>query len=75
MIARLALAVVVAVVVGLVCLLLGALLADIKIPFVATIGDFLRSWGWVLGLLAGIWYFFGGGSFGGFGNFRGPRQP
>lgn len=60
MLARVVLAVVVGIVVGLVCLLVGALLGDIGIPFVATIGSFLATWAWVLGLLAGLWFFFSG---------------
>lgn len=63
MIGRLVLAVVVAVVVGLVCLLVGGLLGTINVPVAHTVGGFLQTWGWVLGLLAGLWYFFGGGSF------------
>lgn len=61
LISRLVLAVVVAIVVGLVCILVGGLLADIKVPVAQTIGHFLEGWGWVLGLLAGLWYFFSGG--------------
>ncbi len=63
MIARLVLAVVVAVVVGLVCMLLGTILATLKVPIAVTIGDFLAAWGWVIGVLAGLWYFFTGGTF------------
>jgi hypothetical protein len=60
-IARLVLAVVIAVVVGLVCLLLGGILAGLGVPIAKTVGDFLEHWGWVLGVLAGLWYFFAGG--------------
>ncbi len=67
MIARLVLAVVVAVVVGLVCILLGDILSTLKVPIAVTIGDFLSAWGWVIGVLAGLWYFFSGGSFPSFG--------
>ncbi len=63
MIARLALAVVVAVVVTLACMLLGAILGSLGISIAVTIGDFLKQWGAVIGVLAGIWYFFAGGSF------------
>lgn len=63
MLNRLVLAVVVAVVVGLVCILLGSVLVTLKVPIALTIGGFLAAWGWVLGVLAGLWYFFGGGSF------------
>ncbi len=66
MIVRLILAAVVMVVVGLVCILLGSVLATLKVPVLTTIGGFLEAWGWVLGFLAGVWYFFAGGSFPGF---------
>ena len=61
MIARLVLAVVVAVVVGLACLLLGTILAELKVSVATTVGDFLKQWCWVLGVLAGLWQFFAGG--------------
>ncbi len=61
MIAKLVLAVVVAVAVGLVCILLGGILATLKVPIAVTVGDWLATWGWVLGVLAGLWYFFRGG--------------
>ena len=63
MIARLVLAVVVAVVTGLVCILLGSVLASLGVPIAVTIGDFLHQWAWVIGVLAGLWYFFAGGGF------------
>ena len=63
MLQRLILAVVVAVVVGLGCLLLGLILATLKVPIAVTVGDFLALWGWVLGVLAGLWYFFSNGQF------------
>lgn len=62
MLSRVVLAVVVGVVVGLVCLVVGSLLADVKVSFAETIGGFLAAWCWVIGLLAGLWYFFSGGS-------------
>jgi uncharacterized membrane protein YvlD (DUF360 family) len=62
MISRLVLAVVVAVVVGLVCILLGTILVTLKVPIAVTIGDFLAAWGWVIGVLAGLWFFFTGGT-------------
>jgi uncharacterized membrane protein YvlD (DUF360 family) len=63
MLQRLVLALVVAVVVGLVCILLGSVLETLKVPIAETVGGFIYSWGWVIGVLAGLWYFFGGGSF------------
>lgn len=60
MIRKLILAVVVAVVVTLGCILLGAILASLKVDIATTIGDFLKTYGAVLGVLAGLWYFFAG---------------
>ena len=60
MISRLVLAVIVAVVVTLACILLGGILIDLKIDIAQTIGAFLRDYGSVLGILAGLWYFFSG---------------
>ncbi len=59
MIAKGVLSVVVAVVVGL-CLaaLLGPLLMTLKAPVAVTVGDFFVAYGWVIGVLAGLWYFF-----------------
>ena len=68
MISRLVLALVVAIVTGLVCILLGSILASLGVPIATTIGDFLTRWGWVIGILAGLWFFFTGGTL----NFRGP---
>ena len=63
MIARLVLALVVAIVVGLVCILLGSILDTLKVDIAITVGGFLKTWGWVIGVLAGLWYFFTGGTF------------
>ena len=60
MIQRLILAVVVAIAVGLVCLLIGLVLVAIGVPIAVTIGGFFKDWCWVIGLLAGIWHFFSG---------------
>lgn len=62
MISRVVLTVVVAVVVGLVCILLGSILITLQVPIAVTIGGFLAVWGWVLGVLAGLWFFFRGGT-------------
>jgi uncharacterized membrane protein len=61
MIPRLILAVVVAVVVTLACILLGAILASLGIAIAVTVGGFLKQWGAVIGILAGLWYFFADG--------------
>lgn len=61
MIGRLVMAIIAGVIVFLVCVLLGALLTGISVPFVVTIGDFLRNYAGLLGLLAALAHFFGGG--------------
>lgn len=60
MITRLVLAVVVAVVVGLACVLLGSVLGSLNVPIAETVGHFLRGYAWLIGALAGLWYFFTG---------------
>ena len=61
MISRVVLSVVVAVVVTLLCILLGGILASLGIPIAETVGSFLETYGPALGVLAGLWYFFKGG--------------
>jgi hypothetical protein len=58
MISRLVLAVVVA----LVFLLLGLIMISMggAVPILVTIGAFFEKFCWVLGLLAGLWFFFSG---------------
>lgn len=58
MIERLIYAVIVAVVVWLICILLGMLL--VALPPVAMVGAFLQTYGWIIGLLAGLLYFLSG---------------
>lgn len=60
MVQRIVLAVVVGVVVALACLLVGGLLATLKIDFAVSIGAFLKNYAGVLGLLAALWHFFAG---------------
>ena len=60
MIRKLILAVVVAVVVTLACILLGGILDSLKVQIAITIGDFLKSYGAVIGVLAGLWFYFAG---------------
>lgn len=62
MLSRLVLSVVVAVLVTLGCMLLGAILITLKVEIASTIGNWLRTYGSVLGVLAGLWYFFAGSS-------------
>lgn len=59
MIARIVVAVLIAVVVGLTCLLLGKVLLTIDAPITETVGHFLEAWGWAIGVIAGLWNFFG----------------
>jgi hypothetical protein len=63
MLSRLVLSVVVAVVVTLGCYLIGAILITLKVDIAKIIGDWLQTYGAALGILAGLWYFFAGGSF------------
>jgi len=61
---KIAQAILVAVVVGLALLFLGMILDSLKVPILETIGSFLASWCWVIGVIAGLWYlFFGFGTF------------
>lgn len=60
MISRLVLAVVVAVIVTLGCILLGAILASLTVAVAVTIGDWLKNYAAVLGILAGLAWFFSG---------------
>lgn len=62
MIQRLVLAVVVAVAVGIgLTALLGPIIVTLKAPIAVTVGDFFVQYGWVIGVLAGLWFFFAGG--------------
>jgi len=61
MLKRVILAVIVAVVVTLGCILLGLLLGAIGISVAEVIGGFLTKYAGAIGILAGIWYFFRGG--------------
>ena len=62
MLSRLVLAVVVAVVVTLACILLGGILISLTVAVAVTVGTFLKNYAGVLGVIAGIWYFFAGGN-------------
>lgn len=63
MITRTVLALVVAVVLGLVLVgLLGPILVGLTVPIAVTVGNFFVKYGWVLGVLAGLWFFFAGGN-------------
>ena len=63
LIGRIVVAVVVAVIVGIVLVaLLGPILIDLNVPIAKTVGAFFRTYGWVIGVLAGLWYFFTNGT-------------
>lgn len=62
MLSRIVLSVVVAVAVTLGCYLLGAILTTLTVEIAETIGKFLKEYGAVIGVLAGLWFFFSGGS-------------
>jgi hypothetical protein len=65
-IGRIVLAVVIAVIVGIVLVgLLGPVLISVKVPIAETVGRFFVNWGFALGLLAGLWFYFSGRMFGG----------
>ena len=61
MLSKLIQSVVVAVVVTLACYLLGAILITLSVEIAVTIGEWLKQYGAVLGVLAGLWHFFGPG--------------
>jgi hypothetical protein len=61
MIARLVMSLVVAVIVSLVLVyLLGPILVGLVIPIAVVVGEFLVRFGFILGILAGLAYFFSG---------------
>lgn len=57
---RIILAVIVAIAVWLACLFLGVVLGTLNVPLTDAIASFLTHWGWTIGVLAGLWYFFTG---------------
>lgn len=62
MVMRILAAVVVAVAVGLLCLLAGIVLVSLEAPPAVAVGNFLTQWCWAIGVLAGLWYFLKGGT-------------
>jgi len=61
MIQRIIVAILVGVIVWLLCLFGGGLLATLRIEPIVFVGHFLEQWAYVIGVLAGLWYFFAGG--------------
>jgi hypothetical protein len=61
MLGRIVLAIVVGIVVGLACVLVGGLLVSIAtFGWVDTLGSFLQRYAGLFGLLSALWYFFAG---------------
>lgn len=60
MLSKLVLAVVVGVIVTLACVLVGDLLDALTVQLAITIGNWLKTYSAVLGILAALWYFFSG---------------
>jgi len=50
-------AVLVACVVGLVCILLGRVLKAVGMPPAVAVGGFFEQYAWAIGLIAGLWAF------------------
>ena len=61
MLSKLIIAVCVAVLVTLACYLVGAILITLKVDIAITVGNFLKTYGGVLGVIAGLYSFFEGG--------------
>lgn len=59
---RIGQAVVVAIAVGLLLLFLGIVLVGLKVDIAVQVGDFLKSYGFPIGVLAGLAFFFFGGA-------------
>jgi hypothetical protein len=57
----LVLAVIIAAFVGLILIFVGRVLKTLSIPIAVTAGGFLEQFGWAIGVLVGLWYFFSGG--------------
>lgn len=62
-IGRVILAIVVGAIAWLLCMFIGGLLATLAIPPIVFVGHFLKDWGYVIGVLVGLWFFFAGGGF------------
>ena len=60
MLTRLILAVIVGIVTFIVLYVVGALLATVDVTWVSTLGSLLKQFSSLLGLIAGVWYYFTG---------------
>lgn len=56
-----ALAILIALIVGGLAILLGRVTKTIPAPITAAIGGWLEQFGWGIGVIAGLWFFFTGG--------------
>lgn len=64
MIEAIVIALLIAIVVGaLLVYLLGPIIKSIPAPVATIVGDFFTQFGWFIGLIAGLWWFFTGGHF------------
>ena len=63
MIRKIVLAVIVAVLVTIGLALLGGILAALNVEIAAVVGNWLKTYSALLGILAGLWYYFSDGSF------------
>lgn len=64
MLGRIVQAVIVAVVVGfLLVVILGPVLCMLKVPIAVFIGGVFIDWGWAIGIVCGLWFFFSGSNF------------
>lgn len=58
MVTRVVLSIVVAIVVALVCILVGGILEAFNVNGLEQIGNFLQDYSTLIGVLAGVWFFF-----------------
>lgn len=64
MIEAIVIALLIAVIVGaLLVYLLGPIIVSIPAPIAGIVGNFFVKFGWFIGLIAGLWWFFTGGHF------------
>ena len=63
MIEHIVIAVVIAVIVGLLCIFGGRILKSLSVPPAVTVGGFFEEYAWPIGVLVGIVWFITNGSF------------
>lgn len=62
MISLIVISLLIAVIVGLLVTLLGRVLKTLAVPIAVTVGAFFDQYGWTIGVIAGLWYFFTSGT-------------